>query len=139
MGILLPMIMLKETLLKKMTDRALSRRALSLMADLDESMVKKLIKGTIPHPRLDTVIKLAGALDCGLDELVFGKEARGINEGVLIKSITTIDEIIAEKSLTMTEEKRAASYIKLYRIELLKTELSQKDKIETILNLIDSA
>jgi transcriptional regulator with XRE-family HTH domain len=62
--------MLTKNIKKFRKKLGLTQEALSRKADISYNTIIKLEAGGIINPRMDTLIKLAGALEVGLDKLV---------------------------------------------------------------------
>ena len=58
-------------------DRGYSRRELAARAGVSEKAVENLERGMTQNPSFQTVVRLCGALDVPLDELVEEWEASG--------------------------------------------------------------
>ena len=67
---------LRANLVHLMGRHRLSQRALSRLADLDETTVKQILNGRSRSPRLDTVLRLAAALDVDVWRLIDGDPER---------------------------------------------------------------
>jgi DNA-binding Xre family transcriptional regulator len=61
---------LQRELRRRMIEKKLSMRGLSLKAGLNATAVKAIMRGNSQHPRHDTIEKLATALDCTPDDLL---------------------------------------------------------------------
>lgn len=61
---------LTESLRVKMNNYNLTIKQLSYIADLSEETIKAILYRRVKDVKLSTVIKLANALDCSLDDLV---------------------------------------------------------------------
>ena len=61
---------LSETLRRKMDDKNLTIKLLSDASDLSEDTIKAILYHRVKDVKLSTVIKLADAFDCSLDDLV---------------------------------------------------------------------
>ena len=62
--------MINENLKQICLKRGISAYRLSKLANIPISVVAKIIRDEVKNPRLDTIIKIADALDVTLDELV---------------------------------------------------------------------
>lgn len=62
--------MINENLKKICEEKDISAYHLAKIAQLPISVVAKIIRDEVKNPRLDTIIKIADALDVTLDELV---------------------------------------------------------------------
>lgn len=62
--------MLGENVHKIRIERNLSRRNVSKLTDISERTIEFIEKGKILNPRIDTVEKIAIALDVSIDELI---------------------------------------------------------------------
>ena len=62
--------MINENLKKICEEKDISAYHLAKITQLPISVVAKIIRNEVKNPRLDTVIKIADALDISLDELV---------------------------------------------------------------------
>ena len=66
--------MFSKNLVKIRKGKGLTQEGLARKADISYHTLVKLESGGIKNPKIDTVIKLAKALDIGLDELVIGSK-----------------------------------------------------------------
>ena len=62
--------MINENLKKICEEKDISAYRLAKITQLPISVVAKIIRDEVKNPRLDTIIKIADALDVTLDELV---------------------------------------------------------------------
>ena len=62
--------MINENLKQICLKRGISTYRLSKLANIPISVLAKIIRDEVKNPRLDTIIKIADALDVTLDELV---------------------------------------------------------------------
>ena len=62
--------MINENLKKICEEKDISAYHLAKITRLPISVVAKIIRGEVKNPRIDSVIKMADALDVSLDELV---------------------------------------------------------------------
>ena len=62
--------MINENLKQICLKRGISAYRLSKLANIPISVAAKIIRGEVKNPRIDSVIKMADALDVTLDELV---------------------------------------------------------------------
>jgi transcriptional regulator with XRE-family HTH domain len=68
---------LRENLCVMMAERGLSQRGLSRMAELDETAVKQILSGRSRSPRLETVARLAAALEISIAGLIGDRKRDG--------------------------------------------------------------
>lgn len=61
---------LQRQLEARRREKKWSRRKLSLKAGMSETAVKAILHGKSQHPRQDTLEKLAGALECTVEDLL---------------------------------------------------------------------
>lgn len=61
---------LADTLRKKMDSAQLTIRLLSDISDLPEDMIKAILYHRVKDVKLSTVVKLADAFGCSIDELI---------------------------------------------------------------------
>ena len=66
--------MINENLKQICLKREISAYRLSKLANIPISVAAKIIRGEVKNPRIDSVIKIADALDISLDELVGRKK-----------------------------------------------------------------
>ena len=66
--------MINENLKKICEEKDISAYHLAKITQLPISVVAKIIRDEVKNPRLDTIIKIADALDVTLDELVGRKK-----------------------------------------------------------------
>lgn len=124
-----------------MKEQNLSMRALSLKAGLSEAFVKKTINTPSQNPRLDTVVKIALALNCDVGELAFGKSLKitdtsHLNKNLFERAVISVDELIEDNKIVMSSDQKAKAYLCWYELDLLDMSSDQKEKFNAVLRLI---
>ena len=76
--------MINENLKKICEEKDISAYHLAKITQLPISVVAKIIRDEVKNPRLDTIIKIADALDVTLDELVGRRECWNLTQGICI-------------------------------------------------------
>ena len=76
--------MINENLKKICEEKDISAYHLAKITQLPISVVAKIIRDEVKNPRLDTIIKIADALDVTLDELVGRSEGWNLTQGICI-------------------------------------------------------
>ena len=76
--------MINENLKKICEVKDISAYHLAKITQLPISVVAKIIRDEVKNPRLDTIIKIADALDVTLDELVGRRECWNLTQGICI-------------------------------------------------------
>ena len=76
--------MINENLKKMCEEKDISAYHLAKITQLPISVVAKIIRDEVKNPRLDTIIKIADALDVTLDELVGRSEGWNLTQGICI-------------------------------------------------------
>lgn len=76
--------MINENLKKICVERNISAYHLAKITQLPISVVAKIIRDEVKNPRLDTIIKIAGALDVTLDELVGRGDGWNLTQGICV-------------------------------------------------------
>jgi transcriptional regulator with XRE-family HTH domain len=76
-------VALRDNLSEMLIERGLSQRALSRMASLDETAVKQILSGRSRSPRLDTVARLADALDISVSILIGDRRSDAEHYGLM--------------------------------------------------------
>ena len=71
--------------------RGISAYRLSKLANIPISVAAKIIRGEVKNPRIDSVIKIADALDVTLDELVGRSEGWNLIQGICVAGAWMIE------------------------------------------------
>ena len=94
---------LRENLRLMMQSKGLSQRGLSRLAALDETAVKQILSGRSRSPRLETVARLASALDTSVAQLT-GEQATDVE---FYTGLLDVLEILRAHGLLAMEEHEA--------------------------------
>lgn len=82
-----------NNLQKTLDAKGLTTAELSVSAGLDRTMVQKIISGKNRNPRIETICKLATAMDLSVSELVGDPRSSMINTDALANAIKTMLEL----------------------------------------------
>ena len=83
--------MINENLKKICEEKDISAYYLAKITQLPISVVAKIIRDEVKNPRLDTIIKIADALDVTLDELVGRNNGWNLTQGICIAGAWMIE------------------------------------------------
>lgn len=83
--------MINENLKQICLKRGISAYRLSKLANIPISAAAKIIRGEVKNPRIDSVIKIADALDVTLDELVGRSEGWNLIQGICVAGAWMIE------------------------------------------------
>lgn len=83
--------MINENLKQICLKRGISAYRLSKLANIPISVAAKIIRGEVKNPRIDSVIKIADALDVTLDELVGRSEGWNLIQGICVAGAWMIE------------------------------------------------
>ena len=83
--------MINENLKQICLRRGISAYRLSKLANIPISVAAKIIRGEVKNPRIDSVIKIADALDVTLDELVGRSEGWNLIQGICVAGAWMIE------------------------------------------------
>jgi transcriptional regulator with XRE-family HTH domain len=122
---------LKE--LKK--NKGMTCKQIANATQIPESTIKRIFSGDTDNPYVDTVRRIAIALDSSLDE-IFAEARVVLATETLVEVQETAEAVAAEKEVIevkndMLEAKVAAMSME---IELLKKELQHKDELLAVYN-----
>lgn len=122
---------LKE--LKK--NKGMTCKQIANATQIPESTIKRIFSGDTDNPYVDTVRRIAIALDSSLDE-IFAEAKVVLATETLVEVQETAEAVAAEKEVIevkndMLEAKVAAQAME---IELLKKELQHKDELLAVYN-----
>lgn len=134
-------IKFRENLIHEMEKQRISMRALSLKAGLSEAFVKKIINTSTQNPRIDTIIKLAEALNCDVCELAFNISIKEnvknhINKQVFENSVISVDQLIEENKIILSSSQKAQVYMFWYELDLLNVSIDKNEKFNMVMRLI---
>jgi transcriptional regulator with XRE-family HTH domain len=96
---------LRQNIVQLAKDKNYTYRGLEKIAGLHKNFLSGLLAKDGTHPRIDSIIKLADALEVTLDELV-GRSKNTIKDNILIHNKTLLVEVInfLIQSVTTTSE-----------------------------------
>lgn len=129
---------LKE--LKK--EKNMSTKQLALLSSLPEKTVSRILSGVTANPYIDTLDRLAGALDSNLGELLAGTRTV-IGDTSLATLQETIDNLTVEKDTVLAERDLMTAENAILKdkittltaeIDLLKMQLMHKDELLALHN-----
>ena len=123
-------------------EKNLSTAQLADKANLPEKTVIRILKGTTANPYLDTLDRLAGAMDCTIGDILADTGAV-IGNSTLTALQSNLDEINAEKNTIAAERDLAVAEINILKEkvnaltsenELLKMKLLHKEELLALHN-----
>ena len=122
---------LKE--LKK--NKGMTCKQLSLDTNIPESTIKRIFSGDTDNPYVDTVRRIAIALDSSLDE-IFAETKVVVATDDLVEIKENADVAEAERDLVMVENEmlKTKNAALTTEVELLKKELQHKEEIIAVHN-----
>lgn len=122
---------LKE--LKK--NKGMTCKQLSLDTNIPESTIKRIFSGDTDNPYVDTVRRIAIALDSSLDE-IFAETKVVVATDDLVEIKENADVAEAERDLVMVENEmlKTKNAALTTEIELLKKEIQHKEEIIALHN-----
>lgn len=123
-------------------EKNISTKQLSEKANLPEKTVTRILSGRTANPYIDTLDRLATALECTIGDILAGTKAVvGDNTlSTLQESIDTItserDTVIAERDLVIAENNILKDKVAVLTSEneLLKMQLAHKEEIIALHN-----
>lgn len=123
-------------------EKNLSTAQLADKSNLPEKTVSRILKGTTVNPYLDTLDRLAGAMDCTIGDILADTGAV-IGNSTLTALQSNLDEINAEKNTIAAERDLAVAEINILKEkvnaltsenELLKMKLLHKEELLALHN-----
>lgn len=111
-----------EEIARRRDDKGLSNRALCRKAGLNESTIKNIFSEKSGYPRIDTLSKIAKALNCTVGELL--REAApewssstnpAANEELITRAAEEVLTYVREENLKLDPAEAAAGILDLYR------------------------
>jgi transcriptional regulator with XRE-family HTH domain len=126
-----------DNLKKIKQEKNLSTPQLAEKANLPEKTVSRILKGTTANPYLDTLDRLAHALDCSIGDLL-ADTGVVIGNASLTKLQADLDGVTAEKETIAAERDLAVAEINIMKEkinaltaenELLKLKLLHKEEL----------
>ena len=93
-----------NNLLEIFNTSGLNKQQLAEKSNLPYDTVKRVLSGKTPNPTLDTLDRLATALDCTLGDILAGTRAV-IGDKTLAEVQERLDTVIAEKYLIFAKYK----------------------------------
>ena len=123
-------------LFKEYEKKGGNKHTLAEKANLPYDTVKRVLSGKTPNPTLDTLDRLATALDCSLGDILVGTRAI-IGTQTLAEVQEKLDTVTAGKQLVLAQneilkEKNAALE---KEVELLKMQMAYKDELIAVHNI----
>ncbi|MBP5856646.1 helix-turn-helix domain-containing protein [Marivibrio halodurans] len=94
---------MREHLRLQMRRNGLSQRGLSRLAALDETAVKQILSGRSRSPRLDTVARLASALNTSVADLI-GESAA---DSSIYSVLTRVFDLLRDHALLSLDEQES--------------------------------
>lgn len=145
--IILGMTKLKQNLDRKMKEQGFNMNSLARRADMEVTAIKHIIGGQTLNPKIDTIAKIAKALHCSIEELLYGENIiDGKNTFISInndreiwkKCVKIVDELIAEsvRKNDITSDIKAELYIACYEFQLEGISIHNINQLNTILKFI---
>ena len=131
-----------ENLKRIKQEKNLSTPQLAERANLPEKTVSRILKGNTANPYLDTLDRLAHALDCTIGDILADTGAV-IGNATLTALQAKLDEITAEKDTITAERDLAVTEINIMKEkinaltaenELLKMKLLHKEELLALHN-----
>ncbi|RZK20659.1 MAG: XRE family transcriptional regulator [Flavobacterium sp.] len=120
---------LQINLEKKMKEKGFNMKSLSIMAGLNETAVRDIIKGRVNSPTYKNLSKICVVLECSVDELNQTNKTQKtepedsreeINIEILAKSIEKVDLIISQYDAKPDSITRAKLYLTCYKLLIAK-------------------
>lgn len=131
-----------DNLLEIKKEKNLSVKQIAERSNLPEKTVNRIISGRTVNPYIDTLDRLATALDCTIGDILAGTKAVVGNDSLstLQANIDTITEernlVIAERDLLLAENTilKDKNTALTTEIDILKMQLNHKEEIIALHN-----
>jgi transcriptional regulator with XRE-family HTH domain len=136
------MEIIKNNILQKMSEQKLSKRSLSIKAHLGETAVNYIFKED-NYPRIDTIIKIADALECSFEELlninfsISNKNNASSNitnnlldEELYIETIAKLEKLLLERNIILQPEVKSKVSLAWYELSAISKNSEQTDQEE---------
>lgn len=124
-----------ENLKELKKNKGMTCKQLSLATNIPESTIKRIFSGDTDNPYVDTVRRIATALDSSLDE-IFAETKVVVATDDLVEIKENADVAEAERDLVMVENEmlKTKNAALTTEVELLKKELQHKEEIIALHN-----
>ena len=130
---------IRENLQAAISNKGVSQTAAARLAKVSESVLRQTFgDGSSSYPRLNTLFKLAEALDTTVADLMGATAQRSeLAEDVMHRCVIDIIEIYTEDKLPLAPEEIASAAILHYREQLLNAEsIGRIDRKQAAQNVV---
>lgn len=110
--------------------KGMSVKQIAEQTNLPERTVSRIFSGDTPNPYVDTIHRIATALDCSLDDILADTKVVVATES-LVEVKENADVVEAERDLILVENEmlKTKNTALATEIELLKNELQHKEEL----------
>lgn len=124
-----------ENLKELKKEKGLSAKALAQKANLPEKTVTRILSGTTLNPYIDTLDRLATALDCTIGDILADTKVV-VGDETLSSLQSNLDAVTAEKDLAVAENAILKDKVATLTAEndLLKMQLMHKEELLAVHN-----
>lgn len=126
----------KEILEARMLERGFNRRSLAIACGMQEFAIQSIAAGKSLNPRIDTMAKIADALDCSIDEL-YGRKVKEFlpiqDVDMWANAVERVDKMILESKNNVDARTRAALYLACYEFNFQGVEIKDANQLNTLL------